>query len=116
MGDWSLKVGETALFILTGERLKLHQYLHLEQMATDVASAPGGEEPLDFRQIWGGISGARVGRLVGREGPLIWKEGAEAKIEEEVREMEEWNRLLPRPVPRAKKSFPRGRREAFLGP
>jgi phosphate uptake regulator len=115
MGDSILNIGETTLFILTGERLKLHQYLHLEQMVGEVAPALGTEAPLDFRQIWGGISGARVGRLVGREGPLIWKEGAEAKIEEEVREMEEWNRLVPGLVPGVKKRFQRDGRESFLG-
>src|SRR5262249_20196086 len=73
------------------------------------------EAALDFRQIWGGISGARVGRLVGREGPLIWKAGAEAKIEEEVREMEEWNGLVPGRVPCVKKRFQRDGRESFLG-
>jgi phosphate uptake regulator len=115
MGDSILNIGETTLFILTGERLKLHQYLHLEHMVGDVTPRAGAEAPIDFRQIWGGISGARVGRLVGREGALIWKEGAEGKIEEEVREMEEWNRLVPGLVPGVKKRFQRDGRESFLG-
>ncbi len=63
IGDSILNIGETTLFILTGERLKLHQYLHLEQVAGTVA--PHAEGALDFRQIWGGISGARVGRRRG---------------------------------------------------
>jgi phosphate uptake regulator len=115
MGDSILNIGETTLFILTGERLKLHQYLHLEQMVGQVAPAPGAAAAVDFRQIWGGISGARVGRVVGSEGALIWKEGAEGKIEEEVREMEEWNRLVPGLVPGVKKRFQRDGRESFLG-
>ena len=70
IGDSILNIGETTLFILTGERLKLHQYLHLEQVAGAVA--PHAEGALDFRQIWGGISGARVGRVaVGQSEPLI---------------------------------------------
>jgi phosphate uptake regulator len=32
IGDSILNIGETTLFILSGERLKLHQYLHLEEM------------------------------------------------------------------------------------
>src|SRR5437899_1846651 len=94
IGDSILNIGETTLFILTGERLKLHQYLHLEQVAGAVA--PHAEGTLDFRQIWGGISGSRIGRVgLGEGEPLIWKEGDERKIDEELREMEEWNRIVP---------------------
>ncbi len=116
IGDSILNIGETTLYILTGERLKLHQYLHLEEMM-HVVSAEGLEsESTDFRQIWGGISGARVGRLsLGGAGPLIWKEGAERKIEEEIREMEEWNRLVPGLVPNVKVRHQRDGRESFLG-
>src|SRR5262245_60787114 len=89
IGDSILNIGETTLFILTGQRLKLHQYLHLEQVVSAVAPVPHDEASLDVRQIWGGISGARVGRVeLGEAGPLIWKEGAERKIEEEVREID----------------------------
>ncbi len=116
IGDSILNIGETTLFILTGHRLKLHQYLHLEQMVSEVAPLPRDETPLDFRQIWGGISGARVGRVeLGEAGPLIWKEGAERKIEEEVREMREWNRLVPGLVPDVKARYQRDGRESFLG-
>ena len=115
MGDSILNIAETTLFILTGERLKLHQYLHLEEMVGEVAPAVDGAPPIDFRQIWGGISGARVGRLVVDEGPLIWKEGTRRKIDEEVRQMEEWNRLVPGLVPAVKKRFERDGRESFLG-
>jgi phosphate uptake regulator len=115
MGDSILNIGETTLFILTGERLKLHQYLHLEHMVGEVAPADGGVSALDFRQIWGGISGARVGRLVVQEGPLIWKEGVERKIDAEIDQMEEWNRLVPGLVPAVKKRFQQDGRESFLG-
>jgi hypothetical protein len=53
--------------------------------------------------------------VVGSDGALIWKEGAEGKIEEEVREMDEWNRLVPGLVPGVKKRFQRDGRESFLG-
>src|SRR5262245_41390475 len=39
VGDSILNIGETTLFILTGERLKLHQYLHLEEMVAALAPA-----------------------------------------------------------------------------
>jgi len=97
IGDSILNIGETTLFILTGERLKLHQYLHLEEM---VGAPAAGPRAVDFRQIWGGISGARVGRVsVGEGKPMIWKEGAEGKIDAEIREMEAWNRIVPGLVP-----------------
>jgi phosphate uptake regulator len=116
IGDSILNIGETILFILTGERLKLHQYLHLEEMVGAVAPLRGDEAMADFRQIWGGISGARVGRLLLREGqPLVWKEGATRKIEEEVREMEEWNRIKPDLVPGLKARYHQDGRESFLG-
>jgi phosphate uptake regulator/thiamine kinase-like enzyme len=114
IGDSILNIGETTLYILTGERLKLHQYLHLEEM---VAHVTGGRrvEDVDFSQIWGGISGSRVGRLSLASGPLIWKEGAPRKIDEEIREMEEWNRLVPGLVPDVKDRYRAEGRESFLG-
>jgi phosphate uptake regulator len=113
IGDSILNIGETTLFILTGERLKLHQYLHLEEM---VGALPGGARAVDLRQIWGGISGARVARVsVGEDKPMIWKEGAERKIEEEIQEMEEWNRIVPGLVPEVKARHRQEGRLSFLG-
>jgi phosphate uptake regulator/aminoglycoside phosphotransferase (APT) family kinase protein len=115
IGDSILNIGETTLFILTGERLKLHQYLHLEEMVGALGSAATDTPAVDVRQIWGGISGARVGRLSFGEGAdLIWKEGAEAKIEEEIREIEEWNRVAPGLVPDLKGRLVRDGRESFV--
>src|SRR5262245_23205707 len=115
IGDSILNIGETTLFILTGERLKLHQYLHLEQIAGAVAPHAEGDL-VDFRQIWGGISGARVGRVaVGASEPLIWKEGDERKIDEEIREMDAWNRIIPGLVPDVKARHREDGRLSFLG-
>lgn len=115
IGDSILNIGESTLFLLTGERLKLHQYLHLQEMVGALAAEPDAAT-LDLRQIWGGISGARLGRVaIGRNGPLIWKEGAERKIEKELREMDEWNRLVPGLVPDVKARYHRDGRESFLG-
>jgi phosphate uptake regulator len=116
IGDSILNIGETTLFILTGERLKLHQYLHLEEMVGPVSSPPGQPPRVDVRGIWGGISGARLGRLALEQGgPLIWKEGAESKIHDEIRSMEEWNRIVPGLVPDVKARYRRDGRESFLG-
>jgi hypothetical protein len=113
VGDSILNIGETTLFILTGERLKLHQYLHLEEMVSGLAPAAAPE--VDLRQIWGGISGARVGRLSIEGRPLLWKEGAARKIDEELREIEAWNRVVPGLVPDVKARHHEGGRESFLG-
>lgn len=116
IGDSILNIGETTLFILTGERLKLHQYLHLEQLVGPVAPGPGQETTVDVRQIWGGISGARVGRVdVGPGRRLIWKEGDRRKIEAEIRQMEEWNRVAPGLVPDVEGRVEADGRESFLG-
>lgn len=114
-GDAILSIGESALYILTGERLKLHQYLHLEKMLQALPKKSGAPAPVDLQQIWGGISGARVVRLALQDGgTLIWKEGAERKIEEEVRQMEEWNRIVPGLVPDVKARHRAEGRVSFL--
>jgi phosphate uptake regulator len=116
IGDSILNIGETTLFILTGERLKLHQYLHLEQLVGTVAAAAGETSTVDLHQIWGGISGARVGRLDVAPGRrLIWKEGERDKIEAEVRALHEWNRLVPGLVPAVEGRVEADGRESFVG-
>jgi phosphate uptake regulator len=115
VGDSILNIGESTLFLLTGERLKLHQYLHLREMAATVVPEPVAPS-LDVRPIWGGSSGARLGRVaIGDGGPLLWKEGAERKIEDELREVAEWNRVVPGLVPDVKARYQRDGRESFLG-
>ncbi len=117
IGDAILNIGEATLFILTGERLKLHQYLHLEQMVHAVAGDSSQPADAEFRRIWGGISGARVGRLsVGAGGALIWKEGAKQKIAEEIRQTREWNRLIPGLVPDVEARHEEGGRQSFVRP
>jgi len=112
VGDSVLNIGESTLLVLTGERLKLHQYLHLEEMV----KAPAAGEAVDLRPIWGGISGARVGQVrLAHQEPMIWKEGAEGKIEEEIREIEEWNRLMPGLVPGLRARYHHDGRESYLG-
>jgi phosphate uptake regulator len=117
IGDSILNIGETTLFILTGERLKLHQYLHLEQLVGAVAAPAAGEaSTVDLHQIWGGISGARVGRLDVAPGRrLIWKEGERDKIEAEVRQLQEWNRVVPGLVPAVEGRVEADGRESFVG-
>jgi phosphate uptake regulator len=116
VGDSILNIGETTLFLLTGQRLKLHQYLHLEEMVGGGTSPASDRGTLDIRHIWGGISGALVSRLsVPGASPLIWKEGSEGKIGDEVRQMEAWNRIVPGVVPTVRAQVHGDGRESFLG-
>jgi phosphate uptake regulator len=116
VGDSILNIGETTLFILTGQRLKLHQYLHLEEMVGPVIATPQDPVALDVRHIWGGISGALVSRLsVAGSSPLIWKEGSEGTIDEEIRQLREWDRIVPGVVPAVKAEYHHEGRESFLG-
>jgi hypothetical protein len=81
-----------------------------------VAPAAGEAATVDVRQIWGGISGARVGRLdVGPGRRLIWKEGDRLKIEAEVRQMREWHRVVPGLVPAVEGQVEGEGRESFVG-
>jgi phosphate uptake regulator len=115
IGDAILNIGETTLFILTGQRLKLHQYLQLEEMIGGVLATPPDPAGLDVRHIWGGISGALVSRLsVAGAGSLIWKEGHERKIDDEIRQLREWDRIAPGVVPVVRAQVHRDGRESFL--
>ena len=78
---------------------------------------PVGEtSTVDVHQIWGGISGARVGRIDVSPGRrLIWKEGDRRKIEAEIHQMHEWNRLVPGLVPAVEGQAGDEDRESFVG-
>ena len=115
IGDAILNIGEATLFILTGERLKLHQYLHLEQVVQAVSGDVRPPTGADFHRIWGGISGARVGHLsVGAGGRLVWKEGHKRKIAAEIRQTSEWNRLVPGLVPPVEARHEEADRQSFV--
>jgi phosphate uptake regulator len=118
IGDSILNIGESTLFILTGERLKLHQYLHLEEALAAVSPAPAAGAPaaVDLHSIWGGISGARLERFsTGAGPPLVWKEGTARKIGEEVRQLAEWDRVSPGLVPHLEATVVGEGRESFVG-
>ena len=96
VADYVLNIGEQAIFLITGRRLKFPQYQELGQLVAE--SAPG---ELAFRPYWDGISGAVVARVDGRTGAMIYKEGSRRKIEAEAEKLRAWEqigggRLTPR--------------------
>ncbi|MDR1045252.1 MAG: phosphotransferase [Candidatus Adiutrix sp.] len=110
IGDLILEIGEEILFIILGERLSYPQYQALE--AGFKASGRGGRPaaaPGDFRSIWSGRSGCRIGVVRGGElglagaeergflgqEPVLFKHGPSAKLEKERENLEIWSRLWP---------------------
>jgi hypothetical protein len=60
VGDILLEIGEKIIYVILGEKIKLEQYKALGEglKATGHHLEPGR---LDFRSIWGGRSGCRIG-------------------------------------------------------
>jgi phosphate transport system regulatory protein PhoU len=112
IGDSVLNIGELTLYLTTGTKMKLHQYLHLEHLLRPHAV---DDRAMAFRSLWGGISGARIGLVRVGEGPaVVFKEGSEEKIAEEVTKAETWNRLFPGVAPQILRHRAEEGREAFL--
>ncbi len=116
MGDSVLNIGEMAIYLITGQRLKLEQYLALERMVDFIqnqSQTPGTS--LDFRSLWGGISGARLAHVqVDGRSDFLFKEGAARKIQEELEKADAWNRIVPGVVPLTRRHLADDGREALL--
>jgi phosphate transport system protein len=116
IGDSVLNIGEMTIYLITGQRLKLEQYLALERMVDFIqnhSQTPGAS--LDFRSLWGGISGARLARVqVDAHREYVFKEGASRKIHAEMEKAEAWNRIVPGVVPLAQRHLREDGRDALL--
>lgn len=89
IGDYSLNIGEQALFVITGKRLKFSQLRTL-----DVFGPMAGTN--EFQRFWDGISGAVVARVGGEQDTqVVFKEGSERKIHEEADRLAEWEGIAP---------------------
>ena len=88
VADYVLNIGEQAIFLITGRRLKFPQYQELNQLVSE--STPG---EFEFRPYWDGISGAVVARVDGRTGAMIYKEGSRRKIQAEAEKLKAWERI-----------------------
>jgi len=104
MGDSLLNIGEALIFVLVGERLKIHQYEALQDtLAASGLGAPMTE--VEFSSFWGNRSGCKVGAVAdksdsSRAHRVIFKEGARTKILAEKQSIEHWQKVMPGLPPR----------------
>jgi phosphate uptake regulator/aminoglycoside phosphotransferase (APT) family kinase protein len=97
IADFTLNIGEAAFYAETGTRLKYPQFKQLEQLLAE-ADQTGA---VTYRHFWDGISGAVVLEVDGSDGSrMLFKEGARAKIEQEIDRVIEWEHVAPTHTPR----------------
>jgi len=103
IGDSLLNIGEALLFVIIGERIKIHQFQAL-QRNLNKSGLQGEVTEVDFQGIWGSRSGCRIARVEGKKSPQardsIFKEGNLRKIRQEKINLECWNEIFPGLVPR----------------
>lgn len=93
-----LRIAESTIYRVSGERLSFSQYMHLERLAREAGARTGC---FSYRNLWGGISGAVVGKLdLGEKGQWVFKDGISKKILPEVENLKKWNEVLEGVVPR----------------
>ncbi|MDR1109857.1 MAG: phosphotransferase [Deltaproteobacteria bacterium] len=112
IGDILLEIGEKIIYMSMGEKIKLEQY-----KALGVGLRATGEhlEPsrLDFRSIWGGRSGCRIGVVGHQDGgagnddqTVVFKHGPASKMTRERDNLALWEDLRPGLTPRVKAFIP----------
>lgn len=109
VADYVLNIGEQAIFLSTGRRLKFSQYQQLGQLVPE--AEPGDVE---FHPYWDGLSGAVVAQVRRHGAPAIYKEGSRRKIEAEAQKLEAWENIPGHLTPRMFGSTTVGDREALL--
>jgi hypothetical protein len=106
-GDMLLEIGEKIIYFIMGENIKLEQFKALGAglKATGQSLKPGR---LDFRSIWGGRSGCRIGVVGSQEGekPVLFKHGPAFKLNMERENLELWATLRPGLTPEVKAFVP----------
>ncbi|MBI4799135.1 MAG: phosphotransferase [Desulfarculus sp.] len=104
MGDSLLNIGEALIFVMVGEKLKIHQY----QALTDSLAASGMNQSMaqvEFSSFWGNRSGCKVGSVIDKADKergrrVVFKEGQRGKIVKEKENIERWLELMPGLPPR----------------
>lgn len=99
MGDSLLNIGEAILFATTGEKLKIHEYLALQEtLDASREHVPEDADSIEFK--WETRSGSRIGKVgngaaarARRE--AIFKRGDLAKLQQEKRGIERWESVMP---------------------
>jgi phosphate uptake regulator len=121
IGDMLLEIGEKIIYICMGEKIKLEQYKALGEAlkATGESKEPS---QLDFRSIWGGRSGCRIGVIghhedtgVQSDQTVVFKHGPASKMTRERENLALWEELRPGLTPKVKAFIPADtRNEAAL--
>lgn len=107
IGDYVLNIGEQAIYAITGKRLKFTQFQQL-----DALLQAGGDES-EFSSYLDGISGARVARI-GVAAPVVFKEGSQRKIDEEINGSAAWSAIDEGLTPKVLSTSSYEDRRAFL--
>ena len=107
--DYTLNIGELAIYLATGRRLKFAQYQQLDRLASHNST-----EKIDFYPYYDGISGALVARMDNGKEQLVLKTGSRAKIDAEAAKLKEWEQIFPSLTPKVISTFIQGDRETLL--
>lgn len=107
--DYTLNIGEQAIFLATGRRLKFAQYQQLDRL-----ELPGISDRLRFHPYYDGISGAIVAKVDNGNKTLVVKSGSRKKIDAEAEKLNTWQNILPSLTPKVVSTFVQGDRETLL--
>jgi aminoglycoside phosphotransferase len=107
--DYTLNIGEQAIFLITGRRLKFSQYQQLDRLISQETSLE-----YSFRPYYDGISGAVVARMENNQGMVLYKEGSKSKIAAEADKLSEWQKIFPSLTPKVITTTVQGDRETLL--
>jgi phosphate uptake regulator len=107
VGDYVLNIGEQAIFLTTGRRLKFTQFQQLDTMLGEHSAESG------FAPFLDGLSGAVVAR-VGNGVPMLYKEGTPSKIAAEVEKSAAWREIDPDLIPKVLSTTTQEDRQALL--
>ncbi len=107
--DNTLNIGELAIFLVNGRRLKFAQYQQLDRL-----ELPGLAAGSNFNPYYDGISGALVARVENGRETLVVKTGSKKKIDAEAAKLNDWQNIFPSLTPRVISTIVQGDRETLL--
>lgn len=110
IGDTLLDMAEASLQLSTGEKLKLHQYIHLSRLIKEEDM-----DEINLQGLWGTRSGSTIFKFEsdGKDS-FIYKDGNVRKIKEEVEKLKEWNEFEKGIVPDVISNFTRKDRQVVV--
>jgi aminoglycoside phosphotransferase (APT) family kinase protein/phosphate uptake regulator len=105
IGDALLRIGEAILSGAVGEKLRIHEYLALEESVGGRPVEGDDAARFAFEEVAETRSGSRIGRVrplcAGDETHwVLFKEGSAAKLLREKEKLEQWREVMPGLPPR----------------